>query len=41
MSEYIVTARKWRPMVFEDVVGQGHVTQTLRNAIGAGRLAPA
>jgi DNA polymerase-3 subunit gamma/tau len=41
MSEYIVTARKWRPMVFEDVVGQGHVTQTLRNAIGAGRLAHA
>jgi DNA polymerase III subunit gamma/tau len=41
MSDYIVTARKWRPMVFEDVVGQGHVTQTLRNAIASGRLAHA
>src|ERR1043165_3591100 len=35
---YIVTARKWRPMVFEDVVGQSHVTTTLRNAISQGRL---
>ena len=23
--------RKWRPMVFEDIVGQGHITQTLKN----------
>ncbi len=37
-SPYIVTARKWRPMVFDDVVGQSHVTTTLRNAIGQGRL---
>ena len=41
MSEYLVTARKWRPMVFEDVVGQEHVTTTLRNAISSGRLAHA
>jgi len=41
MSEYIVTARKWRPMRFEDVVGQNHVTQTLRNAIRSGRIAHA
>jgi DNA polymerase-3 subunit gamma/tau len=41
MSEYIVTARKWRPMVFEDVVGQSHITRTLRNAIGSQRLAHA
>ncbi len=41
MSEYLVTARKWRPMKFEDVVGQDHVTVTLRNAIAAGRLAHA
>jgi DNA polymerase-3 subunit gamma/tau len=41
MSDYIVTARKWRPMLFEDVLGQGHVTQTLRNAIASGRLAHA
>jgi DNA polymerase-3 subunit gamma/tau len=38
---YQVTARKWRPMVFEDVVGQSHVTNTLRNAIASHRLAHA
>ncbi len=38
---YQVTARKWRPMVFEDVVGQSHVTNTLRNAITAHRVAHA
>lgn len=36
---YQVTARKWRPMVFEDVVGQSHITSTLRNAIATNRLA--
>jgi DNA polymerase-3 subunit gamma/tau len=41
VSEYIVTARKWRPMRFEDVVGQAHVTTTLRNALAGGRLAHA
>ncbi len=41
MSDYIVTARKWRPMKFEDVVGQSHVTVTLRNALASGRLAHA
>ena len=41
MSDYIVTARKWRPMKFEDVVGQSHVTTTLRNAIATNRLAHA
>ena len=38
---YQVTARKWRPLVFEDVVGQSHVTSTLRNAIASNRLAHA
>ena len=38
---YQVTARKWRPMLFEDVVGQHHVTTTLRNAISSNRLAHA
>jgi DNA polymerase-3 subunit gamma/tau len=38
---YIVTARKWRPMVFEDVVGQQHVANTLRNALSTNRLAHA
>ncbi len=41
MSEFLVTARKWRPTTFEDVVGQGHVTVTLLNAIRQGRLAHA
>jgi len=38
---YVVTARKWRPMVFEDVIGQSHVTTTLRNAITTNRLSHA
>ncbi|MFI5252909.1 MAG: DNA polymerase III subunit gamma/tau [Bacteroidota bacterium] len=38
---YIVTARKWRPLVFEDVIGQSHVTTTLRNAIATNRLSHA
>src|SRR4030067_3552340 len=38
---YQVLARKWRPQVFEDVVGQEHVTRTLQNAISANRLAHA
>ena len=36
---YEVLARKWRPQQFEQVVGQDHVTQTLRNAIAADRIA--
>ena len=39
MSNYQVLARKWRPQRFEDVIGQLGVTQTLRNAIGAKRIA--
>ncbi len=35
---YIVLARKWRPMKFEDVVGQEHVSRTLVNALQEGRL---
>ncbi len=38
---YQVLARKWRPQVFEDVVGQGHITRTLQNAITTNRLAHA
>ncbi len=38
---YEVLARKWRPKHFEDVVGQGHVTRTLKNAIETGRVAHA
>ncbi|MDP4230022.1 MAG: DNA polymerase III subunit gamma/tau [Bacteroidota bacterium] len=42
MSEnYQVTARKWRSQRFDEVVGQDHVTRTLKNAIREGRLAHA
>ena len=36
---YQVIARKYRPQTFDDVVGQSHVKQTLRNAIDQGRIA--
>ncbi len=35
---YLVLARKWRPQRFEDVVGQGAVVRTLRNALARGRV---
>ena len=38
---YEVLARKWRPQQFGDVVGQGHVTRTLTNAIESDRVAHA
>ena len=38
---YLVMARKWRPLTFEDVVNQDHVKLTLTNAIKAGRIAHA
>ncbi len=38
---YEVFARKWRPQVFQDVVGQENTTQTLMNAITTDRLAHA
>ncbi|MBI3304096.1 MAG: DNA polymerase III subunit gamma/tau [Deltaproteobacteria bacterium] len=38
---YLVLARKWRPQTFTEVVGQEHVTRTLRNAISSGRVAHA
>lgn len=38
---YQVTARKWRPQTFDDVVEQQHVTRTLTNAIRLGRIAHA
>jgi DNA polymerase-3 subunit gamma/tau len=41
MCAYEVTARRWRPRSFGDVVGQDHVVRTLRNAIDAGRVAHA
>jgi len=38
---YLVLARKWRPQTFEEVIGQGHVTRTLQNALKNHRLAHA
>ena len=39
--DYIVSARKYRPMTFSSVVGQGSLTTTLRNAVTSGKLAHA
>ncbi|MCR4417565.1 MAG: DNA polymerase III subunit gamma/tau [Ignavibacteria bacterium] len=41
MTNFLVTARKWRPQKFEDVVGQEHITQTLKNSIKSGKIAHA
>ncbi|MBE6204707.1 MAG: DNA polymerase III subunit gamma/tau [Rikenellaceae bacterium] len=41
MSEFIVSARKYRPATFESVVGQQSITSTLKNAIERGQLAHA
>jgi DNA polymerase-3 subunit gamma/tau len=41
MSNYQVIARKWRPQTFLDLVGQEHVTETLKNAIEKDRVAHA
>ena len=41
MEEYIVSARKYRPMSFDTVVGQKSLTTTLRNAVRSGKLAHA
>lgn len=37
-QEFIVTARKWRPLTFSSIVGQEHITRTLKNAIKTGRI---
>ncbi len=41
MGEFIVSARKYRPASFASVVGQDHITSTLKNAIERGQLAHA
>jgi DNA polymerase-3 subunit gamma/tau len=38
---YLVLARKWRPQTFSELIGQEHVSQTLKNAIDSGRVAHA
>ena len=39
MDNFIVSARKYRPATFASVVGQSHITSTLRNAIARRQLA--
>ena len=39
--EYIVSARKYRPITFDSVVGQAALTTTLKNAVKSGKLAHA
>ena len=41
MDNFIVSARKYRPATFETVVGQQHITNTLKNAIKSNQLAQA
>jgi DNA polymerase-3 subunit gamma/tau len=41
MDKFIVSARKYRPQAFDTVVGQPHITTTLKNAIKTGHLAHA
>lgn len=41
MSEFIVSARKYRPITFDSVVGQLHITSTLQNAIKNNKVAHA
>jgi DNA polymerase III subunit gamma/tau len=41
MDNFVVSARKYRPATFNTVVGQAHITNTLKNAIKTGHLAQA
>ncbi|HOY13210.1 MAG TPA: DNA polymerase III subunit gamma/tau [Saprospiraceae bacterium] len=41
MSTFVVSARKYRPIKFEDVVGQNHIAKTLKNALQTDKLAHA
>ncbi len=41
MSNYVVSARKYRPVRFDEVVGQQHITQTLKKALVSNHLAHA
>lgn len=38
MPEYKALYRKWRPMTFDDVVGQQHITDTLKHELAGGRI---
>ncbi|MBK8702068.1 MAG: DNA polymerase III subunit gamma/tau [Saprospiraceae bacterium] len=41
MSKFVVSARKYRPIRFEDVIGQNHIARTLQNALQTNQLAHA
>jgi DNA polymerase-3 subunit gamma/tau len=41
MENFVVSARKYRPTLFDSVVGQSHITTTLKNAIKSNHLAQA
>ena len=41
MENFVVSARKYRPSTFDSVVGQQHITTTLKNAISSNHLAQA
>lgn len=41
MSNYVVSARKYRPVRFDEVIGQEHITQTLKKALVSNHLAHA
>lgn len=41
MADFVVSARKYRPATFDTVVGQNHITTTLKHAIVSGQLAQA
>ena len=41
MDKFVVSARKYRPQIFSTVVGQAHITTTLKNAINNNQLAHA
>ncbi|MDH3650432.1 MAG: ATP-binding protein, partial [Saprospiraceae bacterium] len=41
MSQFIVSARKYRPLRFDEVIGQEHVSKTLKNALQQDTLAHA
>ena len=41
MSKFVVSARKYRPATFDEVIGQDHVAKTLKNALVGDKLAHA
>ena len=41
MEQHLALYRKWRPLTFDDVFGQDHVTAALRNQVASGRTSHA